>query len=290
MTTHIIDGKAIAAALRADIATHTAQLRAAHGITPGLAVVLVGDDPASQVYVRNKVKAASEAGIHSIEHRLPADTSQAVLMETVAALNADPSVHGILVQLPLPKGLDEKQVVEAILPEKDVDGFHPVNRGRWLTGEPEALIPCTPRGSMLLLRSVCPDLSGKRALVIGRSAIVGKPMAALLLNADCTVTVAHSRTQNLPALVAEADIVVAAIGKPLFVQGAWLKEGAIVLDVGINRIQEGGKDMLVGDVDFASSLTRASAITPVPGGVGPMTIACLLENTLIACRRQLGVG
>jgi methylenetetrahydrofolate dehydrogenase (NADP+)/methenyltetrahydrofolate cyclohydrolase len=279
--THIIDGKSFAERLRVDIALRAAKLKAARGITPGLAVVLVGDDPASDVYVRSKGKATREAGMNSYEFRLPASTTQAELLAKIAALNADPQVHGILVQLPLPKHLNTSDIVNSIRPEKDVDGFTDLNVGRRSKGFSNAIIPCTPLGCMILLREVCPQgLAGKTALVIGRSETVGKPMADLLLRADCTVTIAHSKTRDIETLVkdSQADIVVAAVGRPEMVKGAWLKQGAIVIDVGINRVN--GK--LVGDVDFDSCLGIASAITPVPGGVGPMTIACLLENTLRA--------
>ena len=252
---------------------------------PGLAVVLVGNDAASEVYVRNKGIQAKEAGFNSLEYRLPAETTQSELLAQVAALNADPQVHGILVQLPLPAHLDADAVLNAIAPDKDVDGFHPVNVGRLWTGNPVS-IPCTPLGCALILKDRLGDLSGKRAIVIGRSNIVGKPMAALLLAANATVTIAHSRTADLAARCREADIVIAAVGKPELVRGDWLKAGATVLDVGINRIAEGEKTRLVGDVHFASAVAVAGAITPVPGGIGPMTIACLLRNTL-ACAKAL---
>ena len=285
MSADIIDGKAFAATTRAEVARDTALFREKTGIQPGLAVVLVGNDPASEVYVRNKGIQAKEAGFASLEYKLPADTTQEALLAKVAELNADPQVHGILVQLPLPKHLDADAVLNAITPDKDVDGFHPVNVGRLWTGNPVS-IPCTPLGCSLILRDRLGDLAGKRAIVIGRSNIVGKPMVALLLAANATVTVAHSRSPDLPALCREADIVVAAVGKALLVKGDWLKPGAIVLDVGINRITEGDKTRLVGDVDFASAVETAGAITPVPGGIGPMTIACLLRNTL-ACAQAL---
>jgi methylenetetrahydrofolate dehydrogenase (NADP+) / methenyltetrahydrofolate cyclohydrolase len=282
MSSKRIDGKAFAEKLRASIAVCVAALKAERGITPGLAVVLVGNDPASEVYVRNKGKQTIEAGMNSYEFKLPDTTSQEELLAKVAELNADPQVHGILVQLPLPKHMSEEAVINAIAPEKDVDGFHVVNAGKLATGQ-RGLVPCTPLGSLMLLKDTLGDLSGKHAVVIGRSNIVGKPMAQLLLRESCTVTIAHSRTANLPALLKTADIVVAAVGRPLMVKGEWLKPGAVVIDVGINRISlADGKTKLVGDVDFDSCQGIASAITPVPGGVGPMTIACLLENTLQA--------
>lgn len=287
MTAKRIDGKAFAAKLQAEVAQETQAFVAEHGVQPGLTVVLVGDDAASEVYVRNKGIQAKAAGFRSEEIRLPADTDQATLMATIARLNADSNVHGILVQLPLPAHLDSDAVLNAIDPDKDVDGFHPVNVGRLWTGNPVS-IPCTPLGCLLLLKEeLGDDLRGKQALVIGRSNIVGKPMAALLLSADVTVTVAHSRTRDLPALCREADIVVAAVGRPELVKGSWLKEGAIVLDVGINRIADGEKTRLVGDVDYADCESVAGAITPVPGGIGPLTIACLLKNTLACAMRAV---
>ena len=285
MSAAIIDGKAFAATIRAQVAQETAAFREKAGIQPGLAVVLVGNDPASEVYVRNKGIQAKEAGFNSLEYRLPENTTQAELLAQVAALNADPQVHGILVQLPLPAHLDADAVLNAIAPDKDVDGFHPVNVGRLWTGNPVS-VPCTPLGCALILKDRIGDLAGKRAIVIGRSNIVGKPMAALLLAANATVTIAHSRTADLAARCREADIVIAAVGKPELVRGDWLKPGATVLDVGINRIADGDKTRLVGDVHFASAAEVASAITPVPGGIGPMTIACLLRNTL-ACAKAL---
>lgn len=285
MSAAIIDGKAFAATIRAQVAQETAAFREKTGIQPGLAVVLVGKDPASEVYVRNKGIQAKEAGFNSLEYRLPENTTQAELLAQVAALNADPQVHGILVQLPLPAHLDADAVLNAIAPDKDVDGFHPVNVGRLWTGNPVS-VPCTPLGCALILKDRLGDLSGKRAIVIGRSNIVGKPMAALLLAANATVTITHSRTADLAARCREADIVIAAVGKPELVRGDWLKPGATVLDVGINRIADGDKTRLVGDVHFASAAEVASAITPVPGGIGPMTIACLLRNTL-ACAKAL---
>ncbi len=283
----IIDGKAVAEKLRADIAREIARLRSAHGLTPGLAVVLVGEDPASQVYVRNKGKQTHEAGMASFEHRLPASTSEADLLALVARLNNDDTIDGILVQLPLPPHIDSKKVLETLAPEKDVDGFHPINVGRLATGE-RSLVPCTPAGCIILARSVAPSLVGMDAVIVGRSNIVGKPMAQLLLAQDCTVTIAHSRTRDLPAVVARADLVIAAVGRPEMIEGNWIKPGAIVIDVGINRVDAGnGKTRLVGDVAYASASQRAGAITPVPGGVGPMTIACLLKNTLeAACSRR----
>ena len=285
MSAEIIDGKAFAAKIRAEVAQECAAFRAQTGVQPGLAVVLVGNDAASEVYVRNKGIQAKEAGFNSLEYRLPAETTQSELLAQVAALNADPQVHGILVQLPLPAHLDADAVLNAIAPDKDVDGFHPVNVGRLWTGNPVS-VPCTPLGCALILKDRLGDLSGKRAIVIGRSNIVGKPMAALLLAANATVTIAHSRTADLAARCREADIVIAAVGKPELVRGDWLKPGATVLDVGINRIADGNKTRLVGDVHFASAAEVAGAITPVPGGIGPMTIACLLRNTL-ACAKAL---
>jgi methylenetetrahydrofolate dehydrogenase (NADP+) / methenyltetrahydrofolate cyclohydrolase len=290
VTAKPIDGKQIAADLRAAIALSVDDLEEAHGVTPGLAVVLVGEDPASQVYVRAKGKATLEAGMKSFEHKLPATTTQGELLEIVHRLNADDSVDGILVQLPLPKHIDANAVLDAIHPDKDVDGFHPINAGRLATGRP-ALVPCTPSGSMRLIRTVEPHLAGKHAVVIGRSNIVGKPMAFLLLAADCTVTLAHSKTTDLPAVARGADILVAAVGRPEMVTGDWIKPGAIVIDVGINRVPAAdGKTKLVGDVHFASAAEKAGAITPVPGGVGPMTIACLLENTVRAAKLRRGIA
>ena len=277
MIARIIDGKAAAARLRAQVAEHAAAFEAAAGRKAGLAVVLVGEDPASAVYVRSKGKAVATAGMAGFEHRLPADTSEAALLALVETLNADDAVDGILVQLPLPSHIREDVVLTRIDPDKDVDGFHPVNAGRLATGL-DGFVPCTPLGCLMLLREELGDLSGRDAVVIGRSNIVGKPMAALLTRDSATVTIAHSRTHDLPAKVARADIVVAAVGRAGFVKGEWLKPGAVVIDVGINRTETG----LVGDVDFASAASVAGAITPVPGGVGPMTIACLLRNTLIA--------
>ncbi|MFU1477697.1 bifunctional methylenetetrahydrofolate dehydrogenase/methenyltetrahydrofolate cyclohydrolase FolD [Roseovarius sp. C7] len=289
MTAKIIDGKAFAATIREKVAGHVARLKEEHGITPGLAVVLVGEDPASQVYVRSKGKQTVETGMNSFEHKLDADTSEADLLALIEKLNNDASVHGILVQLPLPKHLDEDLVINAISPEKDVDGFHISNVGLLGTGQ-KSMVPCTPLGSLMMLRDHHGSLSGMDAVVIGRSNIVGKPMAQLLLGDSCTVTIAHSRTKDLPEVVRRADIVVAAVGRPEMVPGDWIKEGATVIDVGINRIERDGKNVLVGDVDFASAKEVAGAITPVPGGVGPMTIACLLANTVTACCRANGLS
>ena len=281
----IIDGKALAAVVRQKVAENVNNLKAVHNITPGLAVVLVGSDAASQVYVRSKGKQTVEAGMHSFEHKLDAETSEDVLLDLIDSLNADLTVHGILVQLPLPSHLDESSVINRIAPEKDVDGFHIANVGLLGTGQ-KSMVPCTPLGCLLMLRDHHESLSGKNAVVIGRSNIVGKPMAQLLLNDSCTVTIAHSRTADLPDVVRRADIVVAAVGRSEMVPGDWIKPGATVIDVGINRIDAAdGKTKLVGDVDYESCAAVAGAITPVPGGVGPMTIACLLANTLTACCR-----
>lgn len=280
----IIDGKAAAAALRAEIGREVAAIKAARGLAPGLHVVLVGEDPASRVYVASKEKQAVEVGMNSVAHRLPAETTEAELLAKVAELNADDSVDGILVQLPLPAHIDADRIIDAIDPAKDVDGFHPGNVGKLAAGR-AALVPCTPLGSMILLRQTLGSLAGLEAVVIGRSAIVGKPMAQLLLQADCTVTLAHSRTRDLPAVVRRADIVVAAVGRPRMVKGDWIKPGATVIDVGINRLPDG---KLAGDVDFTEAVKVAGAITPVPGGVGPMTIACLLKNTLTAFEARRG--
>ena len=295
MTADVIDGKACAERIRADVDRAVAQLKSDYGITPGLAVVLVGDDPGSVVYVRNKGEQANAMGMHSVTHRLPADTSETELLELVRTLNADPSIHGLLVQMPLPKGLNPDRVVAEIDPNKDVDGLHVVNAGRLSAGLP-ALTACTPVGCMMLLKDRIGDLSGLRAVVIGRSNLMGKPMAQLLLAANCTVTIAHSRTKDLPAVCREADILVAAVGQPQMVKGDWIKPGATVIDVGINRVPSKdpvkaaeGKTRLVGDVDFAQAVEVAGAITPVPGGVGPMTIACLLRNTVQACAMANGV-
>jgi len=280
----IIDGKAAAAALRAQIGREVAEIKAKSGLVPGLHVVLVGDDPASRVYVASKEKLAAEIGMNSVAHRLPTETSEAELLAKLAELNADDAVDGILVQLPLPKHIDTGRIIDAIDPAKDVDGLHPINAGL-LAGGKTGLVPCTPLGCMLLLRQVLPTLSGLEAVVIGRSELVGRPVAQLLLQADCTVTIAHSRTRDLAAVVRRADIVVAAVGRPRFVKADWLKAGATVIDVGINRLPDG---KLTGDVDFAEAVNVAGAITPVPGGVGPMTIACLLRNTLTAFRAKRG--
>jgi methylenetetrahydrofolate dehydrogenase (NADP+) / methenyltetrahydrofolate cyclohydrolase len=290
MTARIIDGKAAAADLRAKVAQAAADFRQKTSRAPGLATVLVGEDPASAVYVRSKVKATAEAGLESLAHHLPDTLSEAELLAIVDKLNRDPAVDGILVQLPLPKQIDAQRVIEAIDPDKDVDGFHPVNAGRLATGL-TGLVPCTPFGCLYLLRKELGDLSGKDAVVIGRSNIVGKPMALLLLGDSATVTVAHSRTKDLLNVVRRADIVVAAVGRPEMVKGDWIKDGAVVIDVGINRVPavEEGKTRLVGDVDFAGASERAAAITPVPGGVGPMTIAMLLRNTLVAAHRRAGL-
>ena len=277
----VIDGKAFAAGLRGRIATAVAGLKAAHGLTPGLAVVLVGEDPASKVYVANKAKQTVEAGMNSWEHRLPVETPEADVLALVEKLNNDPACHGILVQLPLPKHIDTMKVLSAISPAKDVDGFHVVNVGKLSTGQ-DSLVPCTPTGSVMLAKHVLGKLDGLEAVVIGRSNIVGKPVAQLLLAENCTVTIAHSRTKDLPAVVRRADLVIAAVGRPEMVQGDWLKPGATVIDVGINRIERDGRAKLVGDCDYASCAKVAGAITPVPGGVGPMTIACLLYNTVKA--------
>ncbi|MEM5543350.1 bifunctional methylenetetrahydrofolate dehydrogenase/methenyltetrahydrofolate cyclohydrolase FolD [Sulfitobacter sp. AS92] len=288
MVATIIDGKAFAATVREKVAGHVARLEADHGITPGLAVVLVGEDPASQVYVRSKGKMTREVGMKSVEHKLPATVEQQALLELIDSLNNDPEIHGILVQLPLPDHLDEQRVVNSVSPAKDVDGFHISNVGLLGTGQ-KSMVPCTPLGCLMMLREQHGDLSGMNAVVIGRSNIVGKPMAQLLLGDSCTVTIAHSRTRDLPQVVRRADIVVAAVGRPEMVPGDWIKEGATVIDVGINRIEVGEKTKLVGDVDFESASQRAGAITPVPGGVGPMTIACLLANTVTACCRANGL-
>ncbi len=290
MTATLIDGKAFAEGLRARVGTHAAAFEAAAGRKAGLAVVLVGADPASEVYVRSKGKQTVAAGMNSFEHKLPAETAEADLLAVVDALNADPAVDGILVQLPLPAHIDEQKVIAAINPDKDVDGFHVVNAGRLAVGQ-AGFVPCTPLGCLMLLKGRIGDLSGLDAVVIGRSNIVGKPMAQLLLAESCTVTVAHSRTKDLPAVVGRADIVVAAVGRPEMVKAGWIKPGATVIDVGINRIAGAeGKARLVGDVAFAEVAQVAGAITPVPGGVGPMTIAVLLRNTLVAAHRNAGLA
>jgi methylenetetrahydrofolate dehydrogenase (NADP+)/methenyltetrahydrofolate cyclohydrolase len=287
----IIDGKATAQALRGRIAEAVSELKAQHGLTPGLSVVLVGEDPASQVYVRNKVRQTEEVGMRSQKFTMPADTTQEALLAKVHELNADPDVHGILVQLPLPSQIDEKTVIEAIAAEKDVDGFHAINSGRLMNGEEGALVPCTPQGCVILAKQhLGDDLSGLHAVVVGRSNIVGKPVSMLLLQENCTVTIAHSRTRDLPALCREADLLVAAVGRPEMVRGDWVKPGATVIDVGINRIDTAdGGTKLVGDVAYDEVESVAGAITPVPGGVGPMTIACLLRNTVVASCNQNGI-
>ena len=289
----LIDGKAIASDLRTQLSADVAGLVKDHGVKPGLAVVLVGEDPASEVYVRSKSKQTVEVGMESFKHTLPTETSEQELLDLVARLNNDDTVHGILVQLPLPNHINEGRVIEAIYPAKDVDGFHPVNIGRLVAGE-EALVPCTPQGCIILAKSAQADLTGCHAVIVGRSNIVGKPVAQLLLQENCTVTIAHSRTRDLPGLCATADLLVAAVGRPEMIRGDWVKPGAIVIDVGINRIpapEKGeGKSRLVGDVKFDEALEVASAITPVPGGVGPMTIACLLKNTYQAALRIQGIS
>lgn len=287
----IIDGKAFAADLRARVGGEVGKLKEAHGLTPGLAVVLVGEDPASQVYVRSKGKATNEAGMASFEHKLAADTGQEDLINLIRSLNDDPAVHGILVQLPLPDHLDELAVIATIDPAKDVDGLHVINSGRLFTGAP-GMVPCTPLGCMMLICSILgDDLSGKRAIVMGRSKLVGKPLSMLLMAKNATVIMAHSRTNDLPGECRRADIVVSAVGRPEIVRGGWIKHGAVVIDVGINRVpaEEEGKTRLVGDVCFAEAFKKAAAITPVPGGVGPMTIACLLANTVTAACQQAGI-
>lgn len=287
MTAHTIDGKAFAAKVRASVAEHVTALKA-KGITPGLAVVLVGEDPASQVYVRNKGQQTVEVGMASFEHKLDASTSEADLLALIQRLNKDPKVHGILVQLPLPKQLNSDLVINTIEPAKDVDGFHISNVGLLGTGQ-KSMVPCTPLGCLMMLRDHHGSLAGLDAVIVGRSNIVGKPMAQLLLNDSCTVTIAHSRTRDLQSVCRRADILVAAVGRPEMITGDWIKEGATVIDVGINRIERDGKAKLVGDVHFESAAKVAGAITPVPGGVGPMTIACLLANTVTACCRSHGL-
>ena len=293
---NLIDGKAFAAGLVERVSAAAARLEAAHGIRPGLAVVIVGEDPASQIYVRNKGETTQRAGMRSDTHRLPVDTTQPDLLALIAALNADPGIHGILVQLPLPGHIDSAAVLDAIDPDKDVDGFHVVNAGRLAVGLP-GLVPCTPLGCLMLLKAELGDLSGLNALIVGRSNIVGKPMAQLLLGESCTVTVAHSRTRDLPALCRTADVLVAAVGRPEMIRGDWIKPGATVIDVGINRVPARdpakaaeGKTRVVGDVAFEEAAAVAGRITPVPGGVGPMTIACLLANTYTAACRSVGVA
>jgi len=289
----IIDGKAFAAGLRTAVAEEVDRLQDLHNLTPGLAVVLVGENPASEVYVRNKNKQTIEAGMQSFEHHMPAETTQDELLTLIGGLNNDTAVNGILVQLPLPKQIQAAAVLDAIDPDKDVDGFHVINAGRLATGSADAMVPCTPLGCLMMLKDHLGDLTGLNAMVLGRSNIVGKPMAALLLRESCTVTIAHSKTQDLPGQCRRADILVAAVGRPMMVKGDWVKPGATVIDVGINRIDApekgAGKSRLVGDVDFAEAVKTAGAITPVPGGVGPMTIACLLRNTVVAACRQRGI-
>lgn len=291
MTAQVIDGKAFAATIREKIASHVARLKEVHNVTPGLAVILVGEDPASEVYVRNKNKSTIEVGMNSYEHKLPADTSETDLYALIDQLNADPAVHGILCQFPVPEHLSERDIVARIDPAKDVDGLHVINAGLLASGQ-RAMVSCTPLGCLMLLRDQFGSLSGKNAVVIGRSNLVGKPVAQLLLRDSCTVTIAHSRTANIEEVVRRADIVVAAVGRAQIVKGDWIKPGAVVIDVGINRIpapERGeGKMRLVGDVDYGSVAQVAGAITPVPGGVGPMTIACLLANTVTACCRSNG--
>ena len=289
MTASVIDGKAFAARVRGQVQAHVARLREDHGLQPGLAVVLVGEDPASQVYVKNKHASTVEVGMASFEHRLPAETAEADLLALVASLNADRQVHGILVQLPLPPHLNSELIINSIDPAKDVDGFHISNVGLLGTGQ-KSMVPCTPLGCLMMLRDHHGSLSGLSAVVVGRSNIVGKPMAQLLLGDSCTVTIAHSRTRDLAAVCRGADILVAAVGRPEMVTGDMVKPGATVIDVGINRVERDGKMRLVGDVDHASAAAVAGAITPVPGGVGPMTIACLLANTLTACCRANGLA
>ncbi len=290
---NIIDGKAFAAGLRERVGKAVTRLKADHGLTPGLAVVLVGENPASEVYVRNKARQTAEAGMQSFEHKLSLETTQAELLALVDKLNKDPAVHGILVQLPLPDQIAEQAVIDALDPAKDVDGFHVINVGRLSTGTTGAnapMVPCTPLGCIMLLKDRLGNLSGLNAVVIGRSNIVGKPMAQLLIKESCTVTIAHSRTRDLPAVARGADILIAAVGRPQMIKADWIKPGAAVIDVGINRVAgEGGKSRIVGDVDTAGAKAVAGAITPVPGGVGPMTIACLLANTVTAACRQAGI-
>lgn len=289
----IIDGKKIAANLRARTAADVARLKAEHGLTPGLAVVLVGDDPASEIYVRNKGVQTREAGMNSFEFKMPADTPENIVLEKVRELNQNAEVHGILVQFPVPAQISQQKVIETIAPEKDVDGLHPVNAGRLASGL-DAMAPCTPLGCVMLAREAAGDLAGLHAVVVGRSNLVGKPVAQLLLKENCTVTIAHSRSRDLAGLCRQADVLVAAVGRPELIQGDWIKPGAIVLDVGMNRVpapeKGAGKTRLAGDVAFAAAAKVAGAITPVPGGVGPMTIACLLRNTVVAACRQHGLG
>ncbi len=286
----IIDGKNFAGRVLQEVKKHAAIIQQQHKLKPGLAVVLVGDDPASSVYVRSKAKRSLECGFESFEYRLPSTTSQEKLVEQIKILNEDSNVHGILVQLPLPNGINDEQVIESIDPVKDVDGFHIMNAGKLATNTGNPHLPCTPLGCLWLLRDRLGSLAGKHVVIIGRSNIVGKPMAQLLLNADCTITIVHSRTKNIEAITREADIVVAAVGKARFVQENWIKSGATVIDVGINRIEENGRNILVGDVDFEGVIDKVGGITPVPGGVGPMTIAMLLVNTLSAACLQHNIG
>jgi methylenetetrahydrofolate dehydrogenase (NADP+)/methenyltetrahydrofolate cyclohydrolase len=289
MAATLIDGKAFSQSLRQKIAAAVANLKQEYDVTPGLAVVLVGEDPASQIYVKNKARQTVEAGMVSFEHKLPATTTEAALLSLIAALNADPAVHGILVQLPLPAHIAEKAVIESIVPSKDVDGFHPENVGRVASGE-SGVVPCTPAGSLMLIKYALGNLSGKTAVVIGRSNIVGKPMAQLLLASNCTVTIAHSRTEDIAAVARTADILVAAVGRPEMIKGDWIKPGACVIDVGINRVEksDGTGYRVTGDVAFSEVSEVAGHITPVPGGVGPMTIACLLSNTYLSACRSVG--
>jgi methylenetetrahydrofolate dehydrogenase (NADP+) / methenyltetrahydrofolate cyclohydrolase len=288
MTAKIIDGKIIAADLRAAVKAEVQRLRAAHGIVPGLAVVLIGDEPASQSYVASKSRAVAEVGMRPFDHHLPADVDESALLALVQKLNADPAVHGILVQLPLPPQIRANHIIASINPDKDVDGFHPLNAGRLVSGLP-ALAPCTPIACIKLIKTVNPSLAGREALMVGRSHIVGNPLAQLMLREHATVTIAHTRTRDLPALCRRAEILCVAIGRAQFIRGAWIRPGATVIDIGINRIEADGKFRIVGDVDFAEALEVAGAITPVPGGVGPMTIACLLTNTLRAACMQAGL-
>jgi methylenetetrahydrofolate dehydrogenase (NADP+) / methenyltetrahydrofolate cyclohydrolase len=296
MTAQIIEGLPVADRLRADVTAEVARLRAQHGLQPGLAVVLVGDDPASQAYVKSKGEQSKAAGMHSVTHLLPGNTTQETLEALVRDLAADPAIHGVLVQLPLPKHLDEKPVIELIGPDKDVDGLHVVNAGRLVAGLP-ALVACTPTGCLILLKATLGDLTGKHAVVVGRSLLVGKPIAQLLLAENCTVTMAHSRTVDLPGICRQADILVAAVGQPRMIRGDWIKPGACVIDVGINRVPfdnpeqaAAGKTKIVGDVNYKEALQVAGSITPVPKGVGPMTVAVLLHNTVLAAKRLAGVS
>jgi methylenetetrahydrofolate dehydrogenase (NADP+) / methenyltetrahydrofolate cyclohydrolase len=295
MTAQIIDGHALSERLKAQVAAEVAELRRVHGLTPGLAVVLVGEDPASQIYVRSKAEESRKAGLHSVVHRLPAEASQDAVIALVRRLNADAAIHGVLVQLPLPKHIDEAAVLAALDPDKDVDGLTVTNAGRLASGL-AALTPCTPLGCMIILRETLGDLAGKRALVVGRSVLVGRPLAQLLLGANCTVTIAHSRTRDLPDVCREAEILVAAIGRPQMIEGDWVRPGAAVIDVGINRVPfrdpvaaAAGKTKVVGDVAFKAASKVAGWITPAPGGVGPMTVACLLQNTVTAAKRIKGL-